>query len=271
MPLPVTSSADLDRHLAELGLAKGSRVVVHSRLISFGQIEGGAAAVYEALRRAIGEDGTLIVPTYTPALEPDTLFDPASTSSQGVGLLSEHVRMLPGAIRSQCPMHSHAAMGPDAQCLLTPSGHFSIGPGSDFELLLERGYFLLLLGCSFKEGASFIHHTEVLAKVPYRVPLDLPRKLRSSDGTAIDFPCRYYGRPTTEYCENFDLILDELRLRNVLRSTSCHFGFSHLVSLNDLHEATLSLLRKNPLALVYKGYNPYTIDLYREAGMSRDS
>ncbi|MBF0166108.1 MAG: AAC(3) family N-acetyltransferase [Alphaproteobacteria bacterium] len=267
MPLPETTESDLVAHLHDLGVRHGDRIVVHSRLISFGNIRGGVATVYAAFQRVLGDSGTLAVPTYTAALDEASIFDPTSTPSQDTGVFSEFVRKQKGAVRSRCPMHSHAAVGPDAHLLSLPSGNFSIGPGSDFELLLNAKFSLVLLGCSFKEGATFIHHSEVAAKVPYRVPLDLPRLVLGADGASVSVSCRYYGRPTTEYCENFDFILSELRGGNSLRSAACPLASSFFIPLADLHAATTQLLLRDPYALVYKGENPYTIDQYMQAGL----
>ena len=70
MAIPITTSDDLLTQLRSLGVVAGDRLVVHARLISFGQIEGGAATVFAALMEAIGPQGTLVVPTYTLARGP---------------------------------------------------------------------------------------------------------------------------------------------------------------------------------------------------------
>ena len=38
-------------------------VAIHSRLISFGRIEGGVSTVYEAIVDVIGPKGTIVFPT----------------------------------------------------------------------------------------------------------------------------------------------------------------------------------------------------------------
>src|SRR6185369_3090847 len=104
MPLPKTTSKDLQIHLQHLGLRHGQNIVVHSRLISFGQIEGGVEAVYVALRNAVGPQGTIAVPTYTLTLGEQTPYDSSSTPSIRMGAFSEFVRRLPATVRSGSPL-----------------------------------------------------------------------------------------------------------------------------------------------------------------------
>ena len=59
-------SAFIQRELAGLGVSHGATVVVHSSLSAFGAVHGGAQAIVDALLHAIGESGTLVVPTFTP-------------------------------------------------------------------------------------------------------------------------------------------------------------------------------------------------------------
>ena len=51
--------------LYALGIAPGSKLLVHSSLSSFGYVEGGANAVIDAFLDMVGVQGTLLVPTLT--------------------------------------------------------------------------------------------------------------------------------------------------------------------------------------------------------------
>jgi len=186
--------ADLVTHLNALGLRAGVNVVVHSRLLSFGRIEGGVSAVYRAIMSVIGETGTLVVPAYTLGIDPNACFDFRATPSRGVGAFSEYVRMLPSSIRSGCPIHSHAAIGPHASVLNESDRTVSLGSGSDFDVMQRAGFELLLLGCDFHEGATFVHHVEAMIGVPYRSWIDLPCRVTDSNGAPVDIVVRYFGK-----------------------------------------------------------------------------
>ena len=57
----VTVSTIVDG-LADLGVVRSDRLLVHCALSSFGRIQGGAQAVIEALEQAVGSTGTLVMP-----------------------------------------------------------------------------------------------------------------------------------------------------------------------------------------------------------------
>ncbi len=123
--------------LRELGVRPGDVLLVHSSLSAIGWVVGREVAVVEALRDAVGPEGTLVVPTQTggnsdPAewMHPpvpeswwDTIrahlpaYDPATMPSAGMGAVVEAVRTWPGALRSAHPQTSFAALGTRAAAL----------------------------------------------------------------------------------------------------------------------------------------------------------
>lgn len=132
----VVTRRQLADALTTLGVRPGDVAVVHSSLRAFGFVVGGAQAVYEALREAVGPDGTLVMPAFTPQLchpatwrAPDLVrtdpaaaaagmpvFDPLRTPvSRTMGVLPELLRALPGSLRSPHPHVSFVAEGPRAR------------------------------------------------------------------------------------------------------------------------------------------------------------
>lgn len=247
MPLHRTTYDDLAAHLATLGVTPGMDLLVQSQLTSFGVIEGGPATVYAALRQAVGPAATLAVPTYRlrreAAAEP---FDRGSSPSQDVGVLAEFVRRMPDAVRSNCQMHSHAAIGPKAGLLDGTSGDISFGPGSDFEALHRAGFHLLLLGCDFRVATFAIHVQAMHGNIPYRAWLDLPRP-RADDSGAI---CRYYARVEAGAEENLDIIGDRLKVLGKVRSAAAPYGASLFLSLADFHDGEMAMLQADPEFLI---------------------
>jgi len=59
------SKEDIKASLRELRLKEGDMVGVHSSLSSFGYVEGGVDAVFDALLEVVGEEGTVVMPTYS--------------------------------------------------------------------------------------------------------------------------------------------------------------------------------------------------------------
>jgi aminoglycoside N3'-acetyltransferase len=63
MKSSVTKS-DIERGLRKLGIKADMAVEVHSSLHSFGQVEGGAKNLIEALMQVVGNDGAIVMPSF---------------------------------------------------------------------------------------------------------------------------------------------------------------------------------------------------------------
>jgi aminoglycoside 3-N-acetyltransferase len=170
--------------LRKLGLQPGDTVLVHASLRALGYVVGGATAVVQALLDVVGPAGTIVSPAYTPEnrdpsrwtdpIVPVELwaqvresippFDPRLTPSAGVGAVAERVRTWPGAVRSEHPQTSFAAIGARAADLM--AGHAlesPLGENSPLARLADSGASALLLGVGYERCTTF-HLAE------YRLP-----------------------------------------------------------------------------------------------------
>ncbi|MFE6773449.1 aminoglycoside N(3)-acetyltransferase [Streptomyces fimicarius] len=165
--------------LTALGVRSGAVLLVHASLRSLGPVAGGARGVLGALRRAVGPEGTVVVPAFTTensdtsphyrarvrgldagavdavraAMEP---YDPAVTPAPSMGALAETVRTAAGAGRSAHPQTSFAALGPGAGRLL--AGHRAdchLGEDSPLARLYEADARILLLGTGYATCTAF--------------------------------------------------------------------------------------------------------------------
>ncbi|MBN2067516.1 MAG: AAC(3) family N-acetyltransferase, partial [Candidatus Diapherotrites archaeon] len=148
--------------LRELGLKKGMVVAVHSSLSRLGFVEAGPETVIAALREAVGETGTIMMPTFTGFTEnaKTNAFDVRKTRSR-VGAITEAFRKMPGVKRSCHPTHSCAALGPKAGFLLEgqEKAQSLFGKGTPFHRLMESNGFVLCLGIGI-EMMSMYHVAE---------------------------------------------------------------------------------------------------------------
>ncbi len=248
MPLPRTTRADVSHHLDALGIVAGDRLAIHSRLLAFGDLEGGAAAIAELLQQRVGKGGSLIVPSYT--FDAALPYDPRTRPGEATGALSELIRRLPAARRSRCPIHNHAGIGPAAALLDHSDPGCSLGPESDFDLMYRANFKLLLLGCGFSEACTYLHHMEAMMAVPYRSWLTLERRVVDQTGAARMVPVRYFARTEPDLVTDFEPVRLRLAERGLLASAPCVFGQSHACRLTDLHAVTAEMLAADPYALV---------------------
>ena len=66
------SQESLQRDMEKIGIQPGMTLIVHSSYKAIGHVVGGPAAVILALEEVLGENGTLVMPTFT-----EHLCDPA--------------------------------------------------------------------------------------------------------------------------------------------------------------------------------------------------
>jgi len=189
--------------LRALGVTPGGVLLTHSSYRSLGFVPGGPQAVVHALLAALGPDGTLVVPTHTPdnsdpagwtrppvprewwesIRQEAPGFDPARTpAGKFMGVLAETVRAWPGALRSDHPHVSFAAIGRHAAEVV---GEHSLPGGLGEESPLGAVYRLdgqvLLLGCGHGNNTS-LHLAECRQADP---PMHAAgASIRRPDGTA---------------------------------------------------------------------------------------
>ncbi len=191
---PVTT-ASLAADLRALGIRPGSTVMVHTSLKALGWVIGGAQAVLEALREAVGPVGTLVMPTQSwqlcdPAVLQEApeqwwptirenlpLYDSAVTPSQTMGVVAELFRTTPDARRSAHPHRSITAAGPHAERIIARHPLDSpAGEESPLGVLVELDAQVLLLGVTAAK-ATILHLAEHRA--------DYPGKQTVSNGVAM--------------------------------------------------------------------------------------
>ncbi|MFF4102606.1 aminoglycoside N(3)-acetyltransferase [Streptomyces sp. NPDC001903] len=185
----VVTRRQLADAIAALGVRPGGVALVHSSLRAFGFVVGGAQAVYEALREAVGPDGTLVMPAFTPQLcHPDTwrapdlvrtdraaaaaavpAFDPLRTPvSRTMGVLPELLRALPGSLRSPHPHVSFVAEGPRAREITrSHPDAYRLSAQSPLGELWRLDATVLMLGTGW-DKCTALHLAEYAAAYPGR-------------------------------------------------------------------------------------------------------
>lgn len=240
--------------LKQLGIREGDTVMMHASFKALGGIEGGAKAVFDGLFKALGEEGTLILPafSYDTVTAENPVFDAEATPSC-VGYLPEYFRtQVDGVIRSLHATHSCCIKGKRAAELA--SGHerdlTPVGKHSPIAKLPHVGGKILILG-SHPDHNTALHGVEELVEPPYlfeseRVPYVLKCGDRVIHQQAIRHSfhgdgCYYAQR----YARVIDLMdKDEYAVGKVLEA-DCY-----LFSAEALWRRATVKLKENPLFFV---------------------
>ena len=167
---------------------------------------GGPQGLIEALRAALGDGETLVMPSMTDDV--DQPFDPRSTPCPAMGVTADSFWRLSGVLRSDSP-HAFAAVGPLAERITAPHPlsppH---GPDSPVGRVHELGGYVLLVGVGHDANTT-VHLAEHMAGVRYR---------RRKHVTIMQggVPTRFKYEEIDHRCERFALVdgwLDERTLQ----------------------------------------------------------
>jgi aminoglycoside 3-N-acetyltransferase len=226
----VTTKADLDATLADLGIEAGDRIVVHSSLSSLGHFVGGPRAVCEGLMERVTAAGVVMMPSFNHGAifsEGEAgVFDPLESRTTN-GIVPDTFWRMEGVYRSLNPTHAVAVWGNDARSFV--EGHhatLTMGPGSPLHRLEQRGGKAVFVDCLH---ANTHHHVvEVtngvacLGRRTEEYPVELPSGERVR--------CRTWG-----WRESSCQVTDEGAYQEVLTDRG-------LLEQATLADATISVL-----------------------------
>lgn len=210
---PVVTKGDIVSGLRQMGVEEGDLLQVHSSLSRFGYVEGGAEAVVDALLEAVGQEGTVMVPTFNHGAA--EIFDAATTPS-GYGAINEALRKRPEARRSVHPTHPYAALGKQAEHLVAGHLHVKTFDGdSPLGKFAQLGGKVLLLGAGMNSNTA-AHIGETIYRSPCLGYDQHPRKVRLPGGEVVrawsdlwrDGPCLVEWEPLETRMRSHNMIVD---------------------------------------------------------------
>lgn len=247
----VLTEEDLIEQFAATGLKPGDTVMIHSSMSKIGILENGPTTFVNALKRYIGPEGLIVVPTYPHKgmykyLEDYQTFDVNTTPSKD-GAITECLRKSEGAYRSAHPTHPIAAWGKGAKELV--EGHEKckapFAKGSPFDKLLRMNTKLMVIGVNF-DHLTFIRTMEDLDE-NYKIQPYIPNKMyhvpvRLADGTEVmvDTPCHdpeYFGT------ERWNMRMFQETKDKIIFG---HLGKAHtwLLNAQDLYAAQAEMAKR---------------------------
>ena len=227
--------------LTALGIKPDSVLIVHCAFSKVRPIENGPAGLIAALRQALGDDGTLVMPSMTD--DDDSPFDPTLTPCKGMGIVADTFWRLPGVLRSNSP-HSFSAMGPKA-AEITTDHPVDIPHGLDSPVgrAWQMDAQILLLGIGH-EANTTMHLAENMAGVRYHLPSRAMIMINGSP-RLIDYA------EVDHCCLNFAKMDNWLSAEGVQKIGKIGYAHARLVTARDIVETATSRLRENETVFLH--------------------
>ncbi len=163
------TALDIANAVKALGVNEGDILNVHSSLRALGEVDGGVDTVIRGLEKAVGKEGTLVMPTLCQVDFKNSYKTWYMDKPSDVGYLTEYFRKQPYVYRSNHPTHSvaargklayeltyeHAAYGPH----LCPYGEYAFADSSPWNKMYNLNAKVLFLGVTLRAN-TFKHVIE---------------------------------------------------------------------------------------------------------------
>jgi aminoglycoside 3-N-acetyltransferase len=245
--------SDIINAIQETGIKNNDIVFVHSDLSKFGRLADVKNITefnqhfLNACLNVVGNNGTLIVPTFTYSFCKGEIFDYYNSPST-LNYFTEVARTADGFIRSEEPIFSVSSKGPHTTKMIDNLSTCCLGKGSIFERLHNINANLLMLG--FYLGPTFLHYIEECYKVQYLYDKIFSGIIKKGDNQ--------YEKSYTYNVRNLDinpqLSLEKLK-RTAIESgivTRINLGCGSImrVRCKDLFNFIGEMLTKDPYSLV---------------------
>ena len=241
--------------LKSLGVKRGDKLIVHASFKSFGYSNLTMCEVIDALKEAVGSEGTLMFPTFTYDYvnELSPVFDVRTTRSC-VGAMPEYFRKCDGVIRSIHPTHSVAVWGNNKEWYVENhhKDQVAVGNNSPLIKLKDTGGKILMIGCGITHN-TLIHGVEDFIRPPYVYNIDYSLPKYHREFVCIDendniyrqeffvaFACVY------DYIQRFD----RLRFLMPIQKGKILKAESYIMNAKDVWDVAVEKMKEDPFYFV---------------------
>jgi aminoglycoside 3-N-acetyltransferase len=234
-----------------LGLSAWDTLLVHSSYKSLGGVEGGPQTIIDALLAVLGEDGTLIMPTFNFDFCKGRPWDIRTTPSH-MGAITNMVREHPDAKRVFHPIYSFAILGKYADYLTKDRYKSSYGRNSVFGKLRELDGKIMVIGLRYTDSMTFFHHIEEMEGVDYRYMKEFTGLVTDEDGNTYEDTFTMLVRDIDKgVITEVDPMGDLMEEAGVITVRQIGDAKVSLMKANDVYEFTAREMRRDPKLLYY--------------------
>lgn len=254
------SSTQLVTQLMEMGIQSGDTLLMHTSLRLLGDVRDRSSTLLNSILKVIGEDGTLMVPTFTTSCADSTesitddsernalrmltpSFNRETTPSDVhlTGYFSEEVRNHAASKRSDHPIYSFASIGAQSEFLTQSSPlSYPLGSSGPLHKLHQIDGKVLLIGVDQTVNIS-LRLAEIWAQCPY---IHRSIEAKSADN-------RWIKVEGVLQCRNgFERISPLLRNSRILKSGRLGDADCFIMSQRMLVSMGVAVLAGDPSAIL---------------------
>lgn len=238
------------------GVNKGDLVMVHTGMSSLRAMPKGirsqqelSAFCAECLLEAVGEDGTLVVPSFTYSLGSGDVYDAATTLTKDIGEFPAYFWKLPGVRRNNDPFLAVAAKGPLAKRVLQERSRTSYGYGSFFDNFCMAGGKLLTIGVGMR-WATIRYHFAEIAHAPFRY-LKVFYGQRKVNGHNESVTWEYSVAPRAEKADKISRQLgfyveDDMVVNGLVQRAALGRGYVSCIEAQSYRAYIIDLVSRDP-------------------------
>lgn len=164
---------EYEKIVGQFGLNKGDNIWLSSEIIKLvlslkkRQIRFDGNELINAFQSAVGEEGTILIPTFSFDFSNKKYYDILNTKGS-TGALGNLALQRKDFKRTRHPMHSFMVWGKDKELLASMDNKNSFGFDSPFGYCVGNHVKQVVLGTDYVHAVTFIHYAEVSCNVPYR-------------------------------------------------------------------------------------------------------
>lgn len=196
--------------------------------------------IIQRLKELVGEEGTLLFPTFNWDFCKGVGFDYYKTPVR-TGALSKAALKRQDFARTAHPLYSFAVWGKRQAELLQNRSQDSFGQGTIFEKLFDWDAKVLVIGLSPLQGVTYIHHVEQIVGVPYRYNKEFTGDYTDADGVCSCRTYRMYVRDLDmdpRHINGFRPLAEQMKEKGwILSADYCGEVPCHTLRIEDLDRA----------------------------------
>jgi aminoglycoside 3-N-acetyltransferase len=240
-----------------VGIKKSATVFVESDLASLGIYEEHKAQKicedhFIALRELIGSEGLLIVPAFSTYLcNTDMPFDIDDSKSE-MGMFSDYVRQLSGAMRTDHALTSYAGIGREPERICADASHLAYGPGSPMDHMINLDTWFISIGLRPHNTCSTVHQTELVMGAPYRYVKEFNHPVLRDGGIIYKYYYMHCQFTESKIEKHKKPLFDAFSKSSIVLESSLGRGKVYGYSMKAFYEFSLKYFKNNPYAILAK-------------------